>query len=344
MTNAEVNAEPRGGEDTPPLISVVIPVKNGEATMRACLDGIFSQTLHDRLEVILIDSGSTDKTLEIANEYPVRVHRIPSREFSHGGTRNLGVQMARGELVALTVMDAVPVDDRWLERMASHFKDPEVAGVCGLQRTPSEKDKNPLQWFRPVDKVEARSVRFDGAEAFDRLAPKEQAGHCHWDDVNALYRRSALLETPFQPVSFAEDAIWARDALRKGYRLVYDPTAQVYHYHQNTFSFGFRRNYTILYHTYIHFGWRRPPSPLLRSLARVVYRMAREKGFTLGERVSWILYNMRGVFAGYLAARYFQGILLFRGLNGITLAHKRLCGTTPQPPRSLAPTRKGPNV
>src|SRR5262245_47460027 len=123
---------------TQPLISVVIPIKNERAAVRACIEGILSQTLSNALEIIFLDSGSTDGSLEIMGEYPVTVHRIPPSEFNHGDTRNLGVRLSRGQFVALTVADARPVDELWLERMLNHFKDPSIAGVCGQQVVPHD--------------------------------------------------------------------------------------------------------------------------------------------------------------------------------------------------------------
>ena len=80
-----------------PLVSVVIPVKNGIDTLASCLDGIFGQTLRDKLEVIIIDSGSTDGTLDLLKKYPVRVYNLPPKEFNHGETRNLGVALCNNQ-------------------------------------------------------------------------------------------------------------------------------------------------------------------------------------------------------------------------------------------------------
>ena len=71
-----------------PLISIIIPVKNGSDTIVSCLDAIFKQTLISKTEVIIIDSGSTDGTLDILKEYDVHIENIDSKDFNHGDTRN----------------------------------------------------------------------------------------------------------------------------------------------------------------------------------------------------------------------------------------------------------------
>ena len=134
-----------------PSVSVIIPVKNEAVKIRACIDGILSQTV-PVAEIIVIDSGSTDETVAILRSYKeVTLIEIPGTEFNHGATRNLGVSKATGEFVLLTVGDARPYNNFWIEELLNGFVDEEVAGVCGQQVVPHETDKNPVEWFRPVD-------------------------------------------------------------------------------------------------------------------------------------------------------------------------------------------------
>src|SRR5260370_10015594 len=98
-----------------PLTSVVIPVKNGCGTIGACLEGILAQNLRDHLEIIVIDSGSTDGTLELLARYPVQVHQISPEEFNHGETRNLGARLAQAQFVAMVAQDPRPRTDPCLE-------------------------------------------------------------------------------------------------------------------------------------------------------------------------------------------------------------------------------------
>ena len=79
------------------------------------------QTLIAQSEIIVIDSGSTDRSLEIVRRYPVRLIEIPASEFNHGSTRNLGVRAAKGEYVVMTVQDALPGSDDWLELFLAGF-------------------------------------------------------------------------------------------------------------------------------------------------------------------------------------------------------------------------------
>jgi rhamnosyltransferase len=87
-------------------ISVIIPVKNGVATLERCLQSIADQTIANNTEIIILNSMSTDNSMDIARKFNARIIDIPEGTFDHGLTRNIGVQQASGEFVYLTVQDA----------------------------------------------------------------------------------------------------------------------------------------------------------------------------------------------------------------------------------------------
>ena len=85
----------------PDVISVVVPVKNGGADLVRCLEAIGGQRLDDEVEVVVVDSGSTDRSPERARQLGARVHEIPPETFNHGAVRNLGARLSRGEVARL---------------------------------------------------------------------------------------------------------------------------------------------------------------------------------------------------------------------------------------------------
>ena len=89
------------------MISVVIPVKNGGTDLVRCLAAIGRQRNDEEVEIVVVDSGSTDGSPERARAAGAVVHEIPPEEFGHGRTRNLGVELARGDLLVFTTQDAV---------------------------------------------------------------------------------------------------------------------------------------------------------------------------------------------------------------------------------------------
>ncbi len=310
--------------------SIVIPVKNGYDTIESCLTGIFGQTVRDKMEVIVIDSGSTDGTLELLKKFPVIVHHLPPGEFNHGETRNLGVRLAKGEFVVMTVQDATAVDEHWLETMRSHFDDPEVAGVCGQQIVLKDKTKNPLQWFRPVSEAKPFSFQFVDKQQFTSLGGKEQHSYCNWDDVNAMYRKSIKEKLPFRKLMFSEDTLWAKDALEAGYKIVYDYRARVNHYHHQNYKFYFKRSYIILYQNYKFYNYIKYPKNPIAKVAEIKIRLLRMSELSLSEKWKWMWYNLNLLRAAWVAALIFTYHAKFKGMEGVEASQKRYVGFPPQ--------------
>jgi len=313
-----------------PLISVVIPVRNGADTLRSCLTGIFRQSLIEKTEIIVIDSGSTDNTPNILAEFDVRVHQIDPKDFNHGDTRNLGVELAQGEFVVMTTQDATPVDDRWLEMMLQHFDNPEVAGVCGQQIVRHDADKNPVQWFRPAAESEPITYQFKNRDEFSGLPGREQHTFCFWDDVNAMYRKSAKQHLPFKRLMFSEDTLWAKDAMTAGYAIVYDYRARVYHYHHQTYNFYFKRSFLILYSNFKFYRYIRFPKNPLVSIPQIIVRMLKEKNMSFGRKWGWINYNIRLVCANWTAAILFGMASWMGGMKWVESTQKYFVGYPPQ--------------
>jgi rhamnosyltransferase len=287
-----------------PKISIVIPVKDGEKTIDICLKGIFEQTLIHQTEVIIIDSGSTDKTLEIIKKYPVKLYQIPPKEFGHGKTRNYGASLAKGEFVVMTVQDVRPATNDWLEILLKNFKDKNIVAVTGQQAVPHEKYINPVQWFRPINKPGVNIVQFEKGE-FEKLSPKQQRQNCSWDDVNAMYRKSITQKIPFQEVEFGEDMLWAKDALIKGYKIAYDMRAKVWHYHHYTDMDILRQriNYT-LYFTYKNFGYILPNSYNFKYFIRLIYMLIKYRC-----EFKWWIYNLKISLVSYRAYKKLRKLL-----------------------------------
>ena len=108
------------------LASLIIRACNEEKHIARLLDGISQQTEKD-YEIILADSGSTDRTLEIASHYPVHVVHIQPEEFTFGYSLNRGVKQSRGELIVIASAHVFPVYPDWFERLLAPFNDPQVA-------------------------------------------------------------------------------------------------------------------------------------------------------------------------------------------------------------------------
>jgi rhamnosyltransferase len=312
------------------LISVVIPVKNGDAWLSDTIGALLRQSIINKCEIIIIDSGSTDATRNILKAFPVRVIEINADEFNHGETRNLGAKLSTGSYVAMTVQDAKPIGDSWLRDLLECFDDDKVAGVCGQQIVPHDPDKNPIEWFKPISQPAKTKYYYPNFIDFERLTLAAQKKICSWDNVNALYRREYLLKVPFRKVGFAEDIMWAKDALQAGYSIVYNNFAKVEHYHHDTADSIFKRNFTGRYHLYKYFGIiPKVDKDNFVAFLRNIKTLVGTKGISLGSKLKWLGYNMELRKAIMRSDNLFIQTLN-SGVEALDLKHAELCKEAPQ--------------
>lgn len=275
------------------LISVIIPVKNGAFWLEKTLRGITTQTLSKQTEIIVLDSGSTDDSLDISTRYKARIFHIDPASFNHGETRNIGVRQAKGKYVVLTVQDAWPTDEFWLQRLLDGFIHEEVCGVCGNQLVPHDKGVNPVAWSRPISEPQLREVWLENPNSFADLSPQLKKYFCGWDNVNAMYNKNFLLTHPFQPVLFGEDIQWAINTLVQGRTIVYNQAARVYHYHHYEPEFSYKRVYTECYYRYKLLGVIPEIDNGIINYLRDAKILIQEKSVSLWEKPGWLLYNIR---------------------------------------------------
>lgn len=317
-------------KDTP-KISVVVPVKNESEKIKACLDGILSQTIPVS-EIIIIDSGSTDGTQEIVSAYSeVILVEIDPNDFNHGETRNIGAKIAIGEYILYTVGDARPFDENWIEFLLNGFTNESVAGVCGLQVVAHDKETNPIDWFKPItDNPQMTSYYYQKKEAFEALTPSDKRMACSWDNVSAMYRKDILKKIPFIKTVYGEDTYWAMEALKSGYALTYNPRSRVYHYHSEDYSTTFKRTIAVCYLRYVAFGDKPGQVDFFKTVFFRVLRILRERGVAWPNKYRWIKYNIQSVRALSMSVKLFLGGIS-RGEEGLNILYKEYCGTPPAP-------------
>ncbi|MCM2284578.1 MAG: glycosyltransferase family 2 protein [Desulfobacula sp.] len=194
--------------------SLIIRTKNEERWISSCLKSVFAQK-HKDFEVIIVDNESTDSTLAKVAQFPVE-KIVQCQNYIPGKSLNLGIAKAEGEFIVCLSGHCIPVDENWLGNLLINFDDPEVAGVYGRQE--------PLSFTSPADKRDLMLVF--GPER--RVQKKDSFFH----NANSMIRKSVLDQFPFDDkVTNIEDRVWAQEILNHGYKIVYEPSASVYHYH-----------------------------------------------------------------------------------------------------------------
>jgi glycosyltransferase involved in cell wall biosynthesis len=212
--------------DNLPFASVVVPVRNGERTLDACLRSLVAQEYPaDRHEILVVDNGSTDRTPEVIDSHPVRRILEPSRGVSNA--RNRGIREAQGEIVAFIDGDCVATPT-WLREIVEPFSDPEVGCVAGeLHHVESSTAAQ-----RQATRLLGRWQQF----AFSSKPP-------YAITANAAFRRQVFNQIgPFDPrMTRAQDVeIGLRFHQQSPLRLAYSAGAIARHQHRPT-QLGFFR-------------------------------------------------------------------------------------------------------
>ena len=190
------------------------------------LEGIRHQTLKD-VEIILVDSGSTDQTVSIAEAFGARIVRIPSAEFTFGRSLNFGLRAATREFVVIASAHVYPVYPDWLESLLRPFAEGEkVALTYGKQRGPEtahfSEQQIYHQWYP------------------DRSQPSQFTAFCN--NANAAIRRSLWEKNPYEEtLTGLEDVAWAKWAKEQGYDIAYVAEAEIVHVHKETPAGVFNR-------------------------------------------------------------------------------------------------------
>jgi glycosyltransferase involved in cell wall biosynthesis len=201
-----------------PDCSIVIRAYNEEKHLGRLLSGIERQ-VGVRAETILVDSGSTDQTVEIASQFPVSVLSISPGEFTFGRSLNLGCSKAKGEFIVLASAHVYPVYPDWLQRLLEPFQEQRVALTYGKQRG-------------------SRSTRFSEQQVFAKLFPEHpptRLEHPFCNNANAAIRRELWMQRAYdEDLPGLEDLEWGAWATAQGRQLNYVPEAEVIHVHDET--------------------------------------------------------------------------------------------------------------
>src|SRR4051794_39182733 len=215
--------------------TVAVPVLNGARYLDEVLGAVRAQRLPagEEVELLIVDSGSTDGSQAIARRHGAVLHEIDKAAFSHGGTRNRMMSMAAGDHVAFLTQDATPAHDGWLAAMLEGFAQADdVALVFGphdprpdaSHMIKAEMERHFATW--------GDGVRID-VQRLERTGPGMRAYRAfpgRWtffSAVNGGVAGWAWRRFPSRSVPYAEDQLLGRKIIEGGLAKVFPPGARV---------------------------------------------------------------------------------------------------------------------
>jgi len=243
----EVSGEDVSAGAGVPSVSIVIPTKNGGTDFFFLMRKIQQAADHFDIETVVVDSGSTDATVETARQHGAVVIEIPAEEFNHGTTRNVGADASTGEYILFFTQDAIPIGNDWLSRMIQPLiDDPKLAAVRGREIPRSDADLfcGWMDWnYHGGYSVKDDQLIDLGGIDFHSLQPGQKRHAAQLADTVTCVRADVFRRFRFHDVNFAEDLDLGIRLLEHGYRLRFLFHGGVVHSHNREAFYIMRRFY-----------------------------------------------------------------------------------------------------
>ncbi len=202
--------------------SVIIRTKNEQKWLGKVLEMLAKQTEKD-FEVLIIDSGSTDKTLEITKNFEeslnLRIYQIEPKDFTYPYACNYGASKSTGEFLVYLSGHSVPTNNRWLELGLADFTNERIAGVYGNVHS------------LPDASIWEKIYYGFGFKNRKRVIKKARIGVL--GNTNTIVRKDLWQKYKYDErlIEGGEDVAWARHYLKKGFVVIRDPGFSVFHSH-----------------------------------------------------------------------------------------------------------------
>ena len=211
-----------------PEISIVIRTFNEEKFLPGLLKSLEQQSFQN-FETIVVDSGSLDRTREIAAQKADQLLRIQSHDFTFGYSLNVGIRNASGKYIAIVSAHTLPVNSVWLAKLIESFHDSQTAMVYGRQLGGEFSKFGEIQDMR----------RTFGTKREVLKPPRFFA-----NNANSAIRKDLWQEHQFdESLLGLEDIEWAKYWMERGYQVIYEPEAILYHIHEENWRQIRRRYY-----------------------------------------------------------------------------------------------------
>ena len=255
-----------------PKATVVVLTRNGMPLIESCLSMVSKQETPWPFEILVIDSESTDGTLNVIKSFQTELMEVSPKSFGHGKTRNLGADKTRGKFMVFLVQDAIPCDRLWLKALVGAVEEARAAGGYGRQ-VPRPGSNALVSYYveNTSPNGECRLLKsLPEGTTSESLSPQQRFALAQFTNVSSCIRRSVWEKYPFAEIPYGEDLEWGHRIIQAGESLVYEPLATVFHSHDRSSWYELRRAYADHFLVQQLFGLVMIPS-FLRAVRTSAY-------------------------------------------------------------------------
>jgi len=235
------------GKPIPEKVSVIIPTKDAGDEFDYTLRRISQQEGIGEIDLVIIDSGSKDNTINLSRHYTQNVYQIPPAEFHHARTRNLGAEKAKGDILVFTVQDAIPVGNQWLYKLIYPICHGNVTAVSARQLPRADADlfASWSYWNHNINYLGCDNDRIISNavfENFDALNPFVKRSMASLDNVCLGIKKNIFEKYRFGS-DYAEDLELGLRLLKNGNALMFQSSNAVIHSHNRAAMYFLKRSY-----------------------------------------------------------------------------------------------------
>lgn len=229
-------------------VSVVIPTKNAGAEFRGCLERIRNQHGLKEIEIIVVDSGSTDRTLDIANRYQAKVVNIRPEDFNHGRVRNIGAGEATGDYIIFMSQDVVAAGLNCFYDLIRIMEKDDLIAAASVKQIPRSDADVFACWqlwyyYNKVLNLTSDHISSLDPKTLGKISPEERRKASQIDNIFSCVKKNVFDSFKFNPLPYAEDLDLGLRLISGGYKIAFFSSVAAIHSHNRDASYYFRRSF-----------------------------------------------------------------------------------------------------
>ncbi|MFQ6081795.1 MAG: glycosyltransferase family 2 protein [Candidatus Aminicenantia bacterium] len=288
--------------------SVIIFTKNSISTIKDLVESLKTQKVNHNYEIICVDSGSKDGTVEYLKSNNMRLIQIPEREFHHSRTRMRAAKLAKGKFVIFLTDDILPTGSYFLENLTKPVLEGKAEASYGVHQVGGNKLYDPIdaflhnKWYLEYEDISEPISMND----WHRMKPEIRRKICNFDNCASCINKDTLLKFKLPDVPYGEDMCFAKRLILNNCRVALAKKAKFYHWHNSSFSYVLKRMCIDQHLSIKEFGLyyvSRLIGVVKAIVIRALYRsyIALFKlDISLGKKIYWIVYNIKLLTADFL--------------------------------------------